>query len=133
MTYFVMVNGVRVRHTIVVCIGSPMCDLVHDTAFYQDNMSVWFIPPYTQLSNSKTEVYRGINFFLIFALKHSLWELVRTASVRRFKRVPTIYVLSKIKKNITIFYLKIIIIYSREISQYIAWACLRNDTALINH
>ena len=44
----------------------------------------------------KTGVYRGIHFFLIFALKHRLWVLVRTASV-----------LSKNKKNITIFQLKI--------------------------
>ena len=29
-------------------------------------------------------VYRGIHTFLIFALKHILWVLVRTASVRRF-------------------------------------------------
>ena len=33
---------------------------------------------------SKTGVYRGIHYFLIFALKHILWVLVRTASIRRF-------------------------------------------------
>ena len=49
----------------------------------QDNISVSFIPPYTPLLYSKTGVYRGIHYFLIFALKHILW-------------VPTIYVLSKI-------------------------------------
>ena len=38
--------------------------------------------------------------FLIFALKHRLWVLIRTASLRRFQRVPKIYVLSKNKKNI---------------------------------
>ena len=38
-------------------------------------------------------------FFLIFAPKHRLWVLVRTASARRFLRVPTIYVLSKSKKK----------------------------------
>ena len=48
-------------------------------------------------------------FFLTSALKHRSWVLVRTASVRRFKRVPTIFVLSKNKKNITVFHLKIII------------------------
>ena len=58
-------------------------------------MSVCFIPPYTPLLYSKTGVYRGMNYFLIFALKHILWVLVRTASMRRFYRVPTIYVLSK--------------------------------------
>ena len=33
---------------------------------------------------SKTGVYRGIHNFLIFALKHRLWELVKIASLRRF-------------------------------------------------
>ena len=32
---------------------------------------------------SKIEVYRGIPYFLIFALKHRLWVLIRTASMRR--------------------------------------------------
>ena len=51
----------------------------------------------------KNGVYRGIPYFLLFffALKHRLCVFVRTASL--------IYVLSKNKKNITIFYLKIII------------------------
>ena len=65
--------------------------------------------------------------FLIFALKHRLWVLVRTASLRRFYCVPTINVVSKNKKNITFCHLKITIFYSHEISQFIAWACLRND------
>ena len=30
---------------------------------------------------SKTGVYRGIHYFLIFALKHRLWVLAKTASV----------------------------------------------------
>ena len=38
--------------------------------------------------------------YIFFALKHRLWVLVRT---------PTINVLSKNKKNITIFHLKIIV------------------------
>ena len=32
----------------------------------------------------KTGVYRGILYCLIFAQKHRLWVLVRTASFRRF-------------------------------------------------
>ena len=32
----------------------------------------------------KTGVYRGLHYFIIFALKHILWVLVRTASMRRF-------------------------------------------------
>ena len=50
---------------------------------HQDNMSVCFIPPYSPLLYSKTGVNRGIHYFLIFALKHILWVLVRTASMRR--------------------------------------------------
>ena len=57
-------------------------------------MSVRFIPPYNPLLYSKIGVYRGIQYFLIFALKHRLW-------------VPTINVLSKNKINIRIFHLKI--------------------------
>ena len=44
---------------------------------------------------------QGYTFFLIFALKQRLWVLVRTASLRRFYRVPTINVLSKNKKKKT--------------------------------
>ena len=43
--------------------------------------------------------------FLICAQKHRLGVLVRTASPRRFKRVPTIYVLSRNMKNIRIFFI----------------------------
>ena len=46
--------------------------------------------------------------FLIFALKHSLWVLVRTALLRKFKRVATINVLCKNKEKNIIFHLKII-------------------------
>ena len=63
---------------------------------------------YTLTPNFYIGVYRGIHNFLIFALKQRLWVLVRTAPVRRFYRVPTIYVLSKNKKIITIFHLQII-------------------------
>ena len=40
-----------------------------DTASHQDNMSVWFISPYIPLLYSKTGVYRGIHYFLIFFSK----------------------------------------------------------------
>ena len=63
----------------------------------------------TPLLYSKTGVCRGIPIFLIFAPKHRLWVLVRTASARRFQRVPTIYVLSINKKNIRLFLWKIFI------------------------
>ena len=66
-------------------------------------------------------------FYLFFALKHRSWVLIRTASVRWFLRVPTIYVLSKINKNIT-FSSENYHFYNREILQYIAWTCLCNVT-----
>ena len=50
----------------------------------------------TQLLYNKTGVYRGIHYFLIFALKHILW-------------VPTIYVLSKNIKKVKRIQLKIVI------------------------
>ena len=50
----------------------------------QDNKPVQVTPPYTPPLYSKTGVYRVILVFLIFALKHRPWILVRTASVRRF-------------------------------------------------
>ena len=49
--------------------------------------------------------------FVISAQKHRLWVLVRTASMRRFSRVPTIYVSSRNMKNIRIFYPKIAIFF----------------------
>ena len=57
-------------------------------------------------------VCRDIPVFLIFAAIHSLSVLVRTASARQFKRVPTIYVLSKNKKNVKTFQQKIFNFYS---------------------
>ena len=61
---------------------------------YHANTLVSFKTHHTPLLYSKTGVYRGIHFF---SLKHRLWLLV------------TIYVLSKNKKKITIFHLKITI------------------------
>ena len=83
-------------------------------------------PPYTPPLYSKTRVYRGL-LFLIFAQQHRLWVLVRTASLRRFLRVPTINVLSKNKKKYYIFSSENNQFYSREILQYIARTCLRNE------
>ena len=66
------------------------------------------IPPSTPLLYSKAGVCRGIPSFLIFAPKHRLWVLGRTAT----PTVPTIYVLSKNKKNIKHFLLKNFIFYN---------------------
>ena len=51
---------------------------------HQENMSVKCLLPQTPLLYTKTGVCRGIPIFLIFAPKHRLWVLVRTASARRF-------------------------------------------------
>ena len=72
-------------------------------------MSVKCVPPQTPLLYSKTGVCRGIPIFLIFAPKHRL----------RVDCVPTIYVLSKNKKNSENFPVKIFIFYDfYEISVY---------------
>ena len=76
---------------------------------HQENMSVQCIPPWTPLLYSKTGVYRGIPIFLIFAQKHRLWVVVRTA---------TIYVLSRNKKNVKIFLLKIFVFTTKKFSEY---------------
>ena len=60
---------------------------------------------------SKTGVCRGIRIFLILPPNHRLCVVVRTAWPRRFYHVPTIYVLSKNKKNIEKILLKIFNFY----------------------
>ena len=57
-------------------------------------MSECFIPPYTPLLNaySKTGFYRGMHYFLIFALKHRLWvltEAVLTCTHNQCKKNKT--------------------------------------------
>ena len=47
---------------------------------HQENMSMKRIPPKTPLLYRKTGVCRGTFICLIFATKHRLWVLVRTAS-----------------------------------------------------
>ena len=75
------------------------------SVIHQENMSMKCVPPQTPLLYNKTGECRGIAIFLIFAPKHRLWVLVRTASA-----VPTIYVLSKYKKNSKNLLLKIFIV-----------------------
>ena len=58
-------------------------------------MSVCLIPPYNPLLYSKTGVYKGLPYFLIFALKiYCGYSLEPHEAV-----VPTIYVLSKNMKK----------------------------------
>ena len=81
-------------------------------------MSVCFITPYIPLLYGKTRVDRGIHYFLFFSLRHILWVLIRTASMRRFQRVPTIYVLSKNMKIVKNNHLKIVIFIAIKIAVY---------------
>ena len=55
---------------------------------------------------------QGYTYFFIFAPKHRLW-------------VPTIYVLGKNKKNISIFVMKFSI-FTDEKNLYATWASFRN-------
>ena len=62
----------------------PRDGLFRYKLYHQDNKSVKCKPPHIPLLYSKTGFYRGIPILLLFAPKHKLWVLVRTASVRRF-------------------------------------------------
>ena len=89
--------------------------------YHQENVSMKCISPHTTLLYSKTWVYSGIwgaPIGLIVAPKHRLLVLVRTTSVRQFKPLPTIYVLSKNTENIQQFHCQ-----SQNIL-YNAWACI---------
>ena len=63
---------------------------------------------------------------LIFALKHRLWVMVRTAPLRRFYCVPTICVLSKNKKNLKNFCTENFQFLQLKKPLYTAWACFCN-------
>ena len=76
-------------------------------SIHQENMPVQYIPPYTPFLYSKTGVCRGIPIFLIFAPNIDCGYLLELP-----RRVPTIYVLSKNKKNIKINSNKIFNFYS---------------------
>ena len=71
-----------------------------NSSLHQDN---------TPLLYSKTRVHRGVHIFLIFALKHRLWVLVRTASLTEAVLTYTNNLCfdQKNKKNVTFFHLKI--------------------------
>ena len=55
--------------TVTVCVTFSMSGASPTknrgfNVIHQDNMSVYFIPPYTPLLYSNTGVYRGIHYFL---------------------------------------------------------------------
>ena len=95
-------------------------------------MSVCFILPYTPLLYSKTGVYRGLHYFLILALKHILWVLVRAASLRNRLIEAVLTCTHNIcfeqkYENIQNSSTESCHFYRHEKSLYIACACFRND------
>ena len=70
---------------------------------------------------SKTAVYRDIYYFLIFALKHTLLVLVKTASLST-NNLCFDQKYENSQKNST----ENCYFYSRENSLYVAWVCFRN-------
>ena len=93
---------------------------------HHENMPILFWPPSTPLIYSKTGVTGVYIILLISAQNHILWVLVRTASSRRFERVPTIYVLSRNMKNIRLFIWKFSG-FRDEVFNIFILVCFRND------
>ena len=77
-------NGTRTLNTISSQATSFTGGNESTFILHHANTSVLFRPPYTPHLYSKTEVYKGILFSFYFALKHRLWVLFRTASLRQF-------------------------------------------------
>ena len=85
---------------------------------HQENMPINSIPLEPHFYIVKLGVYMDVHFFLIFAPKHRLWVLVRTASARRSEREPTIYVV--------VFSIEHFQLLQFKNNLYITWACFRN-------
>ena len=99
-----------------------------ENRFLQDitKTCLYNVVPFNPLLYSKTGVYKDTYIiFFYFAKKHRLWVLVRTASPRRFQRVPTIYVLSRNMKNIRLFYMKIFLFLVVKFSIFVCVEILR--------
>ena len=79
----------------------------------QENMSVKCLPSETPFYIEKLG-FAGVFLFFLFLRQN----IGCGYSPRRFYCVPTIYVLSKNKKNIKIFLLKIFILKAIKISEY---------------
>ena len=60
--------------------------------------------------------------------KHTLWVFVKTASAKRFYRVPTMYILSKTKKFILKKSAENFQFLQLQQNLHITWGCFRNDT-----
>ena len=88
---------------------SPYPDGIAHEDYLLDRQMIEFKTTITKnLPMQYTEIFSAVKieissekfgYFCYFCSKHRLWEHVRTASARRFYRVPTIYVLEQNKKN----------------------------------
>ena len=100
-----MLSSFVIKMSIVTRKICFQLEQLHTSAggLHHANTPVQFTPLYTPLLYSKTGVYRGIHYFRIFALKHRLWVLVRTASV--LMCTHNLCFRAKIRK-LSIFYIK---------------------------
>ena len=87
---------------------------------HHDNMSVSYTPLHPHCY-SKTGVYRGILYFLIFALKHRSWVLTEAVLMC----THNLYFEQKIEKYHN-FSSENYHFYSHKILQFSTWACSRN-------
>ena len=69
--------------------------------------------------------YAGVHLFFLFLLQNIDCGYLLEPPRRGGSNVPTIYVLSKNKKNIKNFLLKTFNFYNLKKSLYITWACFR--------
>ena len=89
---------------------------------HQENMSCNIYPLIPHFYIAKLG-YAGVYLFFLFLLQN----IDCGYSLEPPRRVPTIYVLSKNKKNIKKFLMKFSIFATEKKSIYIAWASFRND------
>ena len=68
----------RRKRVMLPCVRHILSWTIH-----HGNLSMYWTPSPPHFYIVKLG-FTGVNFFLIFALKHKLWVLVRTASMRRF-------------------------------------------------
>ena len=105
---------------------NPGADNPQDAKFFINIMLTcpYNVDPFTPHFYVVKLVYRGIHYFLIFALKHGWYSL----------EPPDVYpqsIFEQKYKNCQKISLENCHFYSREILLYIAWECLRNDTSAI--
>ena len=109
-----LIRGTKCRRDEIKLLNYFVCLFLKKNVLFQ--LNIWNLSHIfcTFLFITKTRLFKYIEIFIsknwkfsdkklwyfsYFCSKHRLWVLIRTASARRFERVPTIYVLSRNKKN----------------------------------